>query len=263
LPVTTFSEDQCAKIMMPVLRHALPGAGFVRTLPRTLVHGPLKYQGLAVPDLYTIQGVDHINRILKYSTAAEVITGQLIRASMEELQLEIGITGPIMSLDFATYGILATKCWLLATWKFLSEKGMRMEDDGPPLILRRQEDQFLMQAFAKQGFLGGLLVQLNRCRCHLRVVTMSDIATACGTKLTSFALKGIPDETRKPTYHCPRTAIPSQADWGLWKKALKSFCHADGTLQRPLFLWTDDPMTWNWFFSSEEERLYTRLPTGQ
>jgi hypothetical protein len=38
--------------------------------------------------------------------------GQLLRASLEQLKLEILIKGSLLSSSYAQYGILATPCWL-------------------------------------------------------------------------------------------------------------------------------------------------------
>jgi hypothetical protein len=45
--------------------------------------------------------------------------GQLIRQSMELLQLELGTTKPLLfSDDYKTYQSLATDCWLKHVWWF-------------------------------------------------------------------------------------------------------------------------------------------------
>jgi hypothetical protein len=57
--------------------------------------------------------------------------GQLLHASLEQLKLEMGIKGSLLSSSYAQYGILATPCWLTHTWKFLSEFQMKIADDSP------------------------------------------------------------------------------------------------------------------------------------
>jgi len=49
LVTTTFSLQQCAQIMAPILQQCLPKAGMVRTFPRDLAHRPLNYGGLEIP----------------------------------------------------------------------------------------------------------------------------------------------------------------------------------------------------------------------
>jgi hypothetical protein len=50
-----------------------------------LVYGPIEYQGLGIPNLYTSQGIAHIERILKYSHIDDDVTGHLMQVSMEHL----------------------------------------------------------------------------------------------------------------------------------------------------------------------------------
>ncbi len=116
LPATTMSLKQCAAIMTPTLQAGLPCSGIVRTFPRALEYGPIEYQGLGIPNLYTSQGISHIERIPKYSCLDVDITGQLIRASVEQLKLEIGCNGPVLSLPYADFAKLATNCcWIRQT----------------------------------------------------------------------------------------------------------------------------------------------------
>jgi len=54
-----------------------------RRFPRVLVHGPLRYQGLGIPDLFVSQGIVHIEKMIMFGTSPESFTGKLLRASME------------------------------------------------------------------------------------------------------------------------------------------------------------------------------------
>jgi hypothetical protein len=51
------------------LTTGLPCSGIARTFPRALVCGPIEYQGLGIPNLYTTQGISHIERILNTATS--------------------------------------------------------------------------------------------------------------------------------------------------------------------------------------------------
>jgi hypothetical protein len=57
---------------------------------RALVYGPTEYQGLGIPNLYISQGSSHIEQIFRSSHFDDDMTEQLIRASVEQLKLEIG-----------------------------------------------------------------------------------------------------------------------------------------------------------------------------
>ena len=142
LPATTLERKECEGIMSVLMKMALPCSGIVRSLPRALVFGPKHYQGLGIPCLFTLQQVDHIERILRFCYAKDNLTGQLIRQSIEATKLEIGCSGSLFAQPFGIYGILATRTWVTASWRFLSRNGMQIKEN----------DQLLMPAFVEAGF---------------------------------------------------------------------------------------------------------------
>ena len=68
LPATTLTKSQCEAILAPALTACLPASGIFRHLPREVVHGPIKYQGLGIPDLYLTQELGHIHALLTFAT---------------------------------------------------------------------------------------------------------------------------------------------------------------------------------------------------
>jgi hypothetical protein len=175
LPATTLTLIQCDAIMTPILQAGLPWSGIARTFPRGLVYGPIEYQGLGIPNLYISQGISHIERILKYSHLDDDITGQLIRASVEQLKLEIGCNGPTLSLPYVHFSKLATKCWIRQTWQFMDAYQIRIEDTSPDFSLSRANDELLIPLFHETGIRDDQLHRLNLCRLFLQVLTISDI----------------------------------------------------------------------------------------
>jgi hypothetical protein len=87
---TYLSKADCEKIMRPFLNAGLSASGVVRTMPRAVVWGPMRYQGLGICHLYTTQGVEHLLAILRHATHP-TLSGQLLRTTIEEMQLEIGL----------------------------------------------------------------------------------------------------------------------------------------------------------------------------
>jgi hypothetical protein len=105
------TEKECNFIMSLVLQDGLPCSGIVRTLPHTLIYGTTKYQGLGIPSLYTEQGIAHISKLLQRGHQAS-ITGDLLRASLQALQVELGSSGFPLEHKLARVGFLATECWV-------------------------------------------------------------------------------------------------------------------------------------------------------
>ena len=181
------TEKQCDYVMAPLLRRGLPSAGIVRTLPRQLVYGPIEFQGIGIPNLYVAQELSHIERILKYATDEENLTGQL---SMEQMVVEIGLNSPIFPRPYDLLGGLATNCWLKKTWEFVDRHAIRFEDKTPKMTLWRDNDEFLTALFVQHGYQGEALRKLNQCRIYLQVVSVADIATGDGTGIRKAALEG-------------------------------------------------------------------------
>jgi hypothetical protein len=74
---TYLSKVQCEKIMRPFLNAGLSASGVVCSMPRAIVWGPTRYQGLGICHLWTTQGVEHLLAILRHATRP-TLTGQLI-----------------------------------------------------------------------------------------------------------------------------------------------------------------------------------------
>ena len=243
--------------MAPLLEQGLASSGVVRTMPiRDVVYGPSVFQGLGVPNLFTFQQTQHILRVLQFCRDKDHITGQLIRHSLEATKLELGCDGPVLLMNYDELGYLATSTWMTHLWKFLSDNHMGMEDSLPELELQREGDQYLIRSFLSVGYKGDQLRRLNRCRIFLKVVTVADIATGCGTFLSTAGWQGRVDETRMDRYEWPRQGEPSVKDWNLWREALQvSLCSRQRVLQRRLGRWFAIAST-RWYYDERFERLY-------
>ena len=90
--------------MKPLLKVRLPASEVIASFPRELVFGPKHFQGLTFPHLYTLQGLAHIDRLLKFGSSAKHMTGKLMRQSMEILKVEVGIPGPVLSQMYEHFG---------------------------------------------------------------------------------------------------------------------------------------------------------------
>jgi hypothetical protein len=106
LRVTTFTRTQREDILRPVLQTTLSASGIYRNISRAAVHGPLEYQDLGITDLYTLQGLAHIQLLLRFGKQIPM-QGQLPRTSLEQLRLKLGIP-----VGLPTAGWLATWCCL-------------------------------------------------------------------------------------------------------------------------------------------------------
>ena len=143
LAATTLSEEDCRFIMAPAKSAALSCSGVVKTCVRDLAHGPVEAFGIGVPNLYNQQGLEPILRLVGLFSRKDDITGGLLRQSYQLLTVELGPHGLPFSHLFSVWGHLATPCWHVHTWQFLSANDIELDLHSPTLDLRREHDDFL------------------------------------------------------------------------------------------------------------------------
>jgi hypothetical protein len=256
LPVTTLTRNQCNRITSIVAAAALPRCGIMRTFPRALLHAPIKYGGLNIPDLYVEQGIQHIVRLIRYSKTQQHSTGILLRHSCEHFKVQMGCNGSIFRLPLILEA-LATPGWVSHTWRFAQEYDIEITDDIPDFAPPRQDDQLLIPLFGNYGFRGNELVLLNQCRLFLRVLWLSDLTTADGCYLERHAIAAPFSISIKRNYVYPHQGYPSQEAWTLWRRAMNNLCMSDRPtkLKHPLGPWIDRKAI-RWWYDARSLRLY-------
>lgn len=195
LPATTLTREECLYIMRPLCQAGLPAMGINRNLPTELVWGPLRAQGLGLHHLYVTQGIEHLKVLVTRGTLREDITGSLIRLSVEQMKVELGLSGSLFLHDPRPMATAMTPCWLSHTWGYMWEFGIRVVETTSQLEPLRTKDVFLMEAFVQNGYHGEPLRQLNCCRLYLRVTTLAEISTGDGRFITRAAWVGERVET--------------------------------------------------------------------
>jgi hypothetical protein len=204
--------------MAPCLAAGLSTSSICRTFPRALVYGPFKNQGLALPNVYTVQGIKHTLTVMECGYNMETLTGKLLIGNLEGLKLE-GVGTPVFVTDFRRYGTLATSSWTKHTWQWLHPWGLRIGDHVGDLPLRRRGDKYVISAFYDANIRDSELVAANRYQLYLRVVTLADICDELGDHVTEAAWLDHRDTDRPHFYEWPAQPYPS-GDWTIWRKAI-------------------------------------------
>jgi hypothetical protein len=138
-------------------------------------------------------------------------TGQLFHASLEQLQLKIGIPEPLFQSSYKCYGSLATPCWISHIWEYCHSKGIVVQHSIqqaslnstnpwtsptiPSLRTRTTDGKFILHLFAQEGSTNNKLFTLNVCRMYLYAVTRSNIVTAGSIFITKQAWNGHRNES--------------------------------------------------------------------
>jgi len=161
LLATTFSPKQCKSIMVPILKRGLPSAGIVCTYPHPLVHGPIQYAGLDIPNLHTEQTISHILQVL-CSPDPPDITAFLLRTCGKLMHLELGWAGELFDAPVCLQQAVTTS-WLKHIWLTTNSFDIRIHT-GVFLPPHRQGDIEIMRLFLQNGYRApNVLLSLNQC----------------------------------------------------------------------------------------------------
>jgi hypothetical protein len=239
--------------------------GYVRTFPRDIVYAPKELMGIGIMHPWFHQELTHIETCLQ-EDIAKTITGDLLRASSEQMKLEIGLSSHIGEVTSETKKALslATDCWLKTVHDFASHHGLRLEDTTPNLVPRRDEDKFLMEEFIRFGYQGADLRMLNECRMFLKTVCLSELVTADGERIDEWAWKGTKKEQSLNQYQWPRIQTRlSNGHWALWRQGLQRCFLQNPSEDRKLRTRVGKIKLslrpqWRWFYSEQEARLFHR-----
>ena len=241
LAATTFTPEEGEAIMIRLYQNILPTLGCARTFPKVYRHGPACLQGLELPSIYVEQEICHIRDLLVHG-AISTVQGQITRASMEQAQLEIGLSTPFLSSSFDTFGFLLTDCLLKSLWRFVSEHGIQLLWKECAVPTRQREfDFFLMEELVELHVMSEAeLISFNRCRVFTQACTFADIATGDGRKIRRDRVDCLTRDRQKSCYAWAKE-VPCAMDRQRWRKRL-AFLTSKGLVVPPLEgLWTGRP----------------------
>jgi hypothetical protein len=125
LPACTIMEKEGETITKELYKCLLPKLGANQNFPNVHRHAPALLQGLELPLLYVEQEIGHLRQILTHS-AINTTTGSLMRISLEQGQLEVGIGTPFLEASFKSYGFLLTNIWWKTVWEFIWKHGIHL-----------------------------------------------------------------------------------------------------------------------------------------
>jgi hypothetical protein len=225
-----------------------------------MIHSPPDLMGMGIPSLWDVQGLAHVDVVLRQGTAT-TITGLQTRATFEALLLEVSLEVHPFESEFAVFGHLATPSWITLLWDFMSRSNFDLQSPNAPLILNREHDVALLRSFADMGFRGKDLFILNLCPKYLRCCRLSDIVRGDGRLIRYSIWHGLePDHPLDDTVW-PIKQRPVGKCWHLWQSALeKCFLLLGNTIQRtlrrPLGPWSRPPPGWAWWYSPSSRCIY-------
>jgi len=191
-------------------------------LPRVLAHGPLSYQGLNIPNLFTEQTTAHIETLLKYQDQLDDPTRVLLRATGEAMQLEMGLTGPLFEAPTLLKDLIMDS-WMKHTWLSAVNYDIHLQLWLLDFPLQRVHDLKLVKLFLHNRIRQPQLRMLHQCCMYLNVLRLSDICNRTGNQIIQQCWTGLQLVTLM--YSWPCTPKPDTADWQCWQITLMKLLH--------------------------------------
>jgi hypothetical protein len=243
----SLNENTCYSIQAPTLAALLPKLHLNRNIARSIVFGPIKYGGLAIKTLYSIQNIGQLTLFVGHSREKDK-TSTLLNISISHMQLSVGTCTSVLQLPFSTYGAWLESYWLVSFWRFLQRASLSINLTPQWLPTHTQRgDIALIDHFVTQSYKAHQLIQLNRCRLYLQVITLTDIVSADGACNIPDIFIGLPLLDRRSTLKWPSQQLPSDKDWAVWSSGLKTL-QPRNKLANPLGDWLVHSCRQHWFW---------------
>ena len=110
LPACTLSDKHRQLITKWLYTLLLPRMGANCNFPLVYHHAPTSLQGLGLPQIHVEQLIGQVWQILTHG-AINTTTGSLLCISLEQVQLEVGISIPFLEVSYDCYEFLLTNAW--------------------------------------------------------------------------------------------------------------------------------------------------------
>lgn len=213
----TFTKANCTKIMTPATKLSLQRAGYSANLITTLRDASVANLGTGASSMHLRCGVVKVSALL-FHHWKQSPTQDLLQSNVQELVMEMGLYGDITTNMNLKIGLqyCSKHSWMSYTMNFMQEHGIQAKVKHYQLEPARQGDMSIMQAAYKAGYRGTHLEHINAVRMHNKVVSISDLCNASGTKLNRVFYHKSKFRGRRNKFHWPRSHNVERHEWNTW-----------------------------------------------
>jgi hypothetical protein len=262
LAVTSINQVDFETIQRKATTSLLAFLGYNRHMPREVIFGSQKYQGLGLRHLYDIQGTDGSRLLLQELNNTSSKTHTMLSILLDAIQQEAGISRPILEdtrpLQYIEWG------WIPSIRDFLHHINAKITNANEGLPIYRERDSLIMDSefLGKASRKEALLI--HRCRLALQVECLSDICTSDGRQIDKAWLVLSSNKPSRSKKRWPRQEDPGpEASWSIWQKFLiREYSNGNSyELRNPLGKWlalntTREHLT---YYSAAQGMLWKRV----
>jgi hypothetical protein len=238
----------------------LPQLGVNRHIKRGWRRLHQTFGGVGLIDLPVEQFICRINIFMQHYGTPTAL-GHKLSTSIHWLQLQVGCLDSPFSLPYAQWSHLSPLCWTKCFWETIDRYDVDMRILYASLPIQRTGDKSIMEFLLPLMTTPSIMASINRCRCHLNMIFLSDITTMDGCSVNSDMIWGsrtiLHSKLRFPPEH------PTAKDWLVWTDIWTSATGRNLSLSLPLGQWLKPPhFTWPWRYNTNTHEIYILGRTG-
>lgn len=219
------------------------------------------YGGVGLLSLPIEQLICRSTLLLQHYNTSSII-GNKLTCSLHLLQLQIGTNGNPLLLSYKTYGHLAPNSWICSYWEAIDKHPIRLHLTYETIPFPRRFDDTIMSFLRQHLNTASLLASINRVRCYLHLLFLSDMSTADGNSIESELLK-VNAQPLPSKYSFP-PEYPTREDWLYWAEIWNKALGRHQALPRPLGDWLHEShIQWRWFFDSSSDSIVEVTAKGR
>jgi hypothetical protein len=264
LSVTSINQLDFETIQRTMTSSILSYLGYNRNMPREVVFGPQKFQGVGLRHLYDLQGADGTRLLLNKLNDSTSTTNKMLQILLDTIQQEAGIQRPILEdtrpLQYIEWG------WIPSLRDFLHHIDATITNATKGLPIYREYDSLIMDSKHLRRANRKESILINRCRLALQVECVSDISTADGRHIDTAWLDPNTEKPSWSTKRWPRQGDPGPEAWSIWRKFLNdAFLQGNQKkLRQPLGKWiaTNNSRMHRTYYSRKDRTLWKRFQDG-
>lgn len=231
----------------------LPYIGVNRNIKKEWRNLHSTFGGIGLLSLPIEQFICRTTLLLQHYNTPSII-GKKLTCSLHLLQLQLGTNSNPFLLSYKRFGHLAPHSWASRYWESIEHFPIRLFLEYNTIAFPRRHDKTIMSFLNQHMPTAAIISSINRCRCYLNLLFLSDIATADGKSIDQDLLcrGAIP---RTSTYSFP-PELPTRQDWVTWTDVWRQAVGYHRILPQPLGDWVHSThIRWTWLYDSDSDQI--------
>ena len=231
----------------------LPYIGVNRNIKKEWRNLHSTFGGIGLLSLPIEQFISRTTMLLQHYNTTSII-GKKLTCSLHLLQLQLGTNENPFLLSYKRFGHLAPHSWASRYWESIEHFPIRLFLEYNSIALPRRHDTTIMSFLDQYMPTTKIIMSINRCRCYLNLLFLSDIATADGKCIDQDLLSR--DATPRTSSYSFPPEFPTRDDWYTWSDVWRSALGYHGTLPQPLGEWLHSThIIWTWSYDTRSDHI--------